>query len=98
MIGTKSMNSENSKTSDHHRLLLNLTDRINLKRSDNYVSLSNHLLYMEKYKKKSYKNNKFKMSAPSWNEEFELPDGSYSLSDIQDNFEGILKNMRQLLQ
>ena len=55
MIGTKSMNSENSKTSDHHRLLLNLTDRINLKRSDNYISLSNHLLYMEKYKKSHIK-------------------------------------------
>ena len=39
------MNSENSKTSDHHRLLLNLTDRINLKRSDNYVSLSNLTIY-----------------------------------------------------
>ena len=38
---------------------------------------------MEKYKK-SNKNNKFKISAPTWNEEFELPDGSYSASDIQD--------------
>ena len=49
------MNSENSKTSDHQRVLLNLTDRINLKRSDNYVSLSNHLLYMEKHKKSHIK-------------------------------------------
>ena len=48
--------------------------------------------------KKSYKNNKFKISAPIWNEEFELPDGSYSVSDIQDYFEYIFKkNMRQLL-
>ena len=45
------MNSENSKTSDPHRLLLNLSDKINLKRSDKYVALSNHLIYMEKYKK-----------------------------------------------
>ena len=45
---------------------------------------------MEKHKK-SYKNNKFKISAPTWNEEFELPDGSYSKSDIQDYFEYILK-------
>ena len=36
---------------------------------------------------KSYKNNKFKVSAPMWNEKFKLPDGSYSVSDIQDNFE-----------
>ena len=51
---------------------------------------------MEKYKK-SYKNNKFKISGPKWNEECELPDGSYSVSDIQDYFQYILKNMRQLL-
>ena len=46
---------------------------------------------------KSYKNNKFKISAPMWNEEFELPDGSYSVSDIQDYFEYILKNMEKRL-
>ena len=45
-----------------------------------------------KIKKKSFKNNKFKISAPTWNEEFELPDRSYSVSDIQDYFEHILKN------
>ena len=73
------MNSENSKTSDPHRLLLNLTDKINLKRSDNYVALSNLIMYYTwKNIKTSYKNNKFKISAPTWNEEFELPDGSYS--------------------
>ena len=48
---------------------------------------------MEKYKKKSYKNNTFKISAPTWNEEFELPEESYYISDIQDYFEYILKNM-----
>ena len=42
--------------------------------------------------KKSYKNNKFKISAPTWNEEFELPDVSYSISDIQDYFEYVLKS------
>ena len=55
------------------------------------------LAYIWKNIKKSYKNNKFKISAPTWNEEFELPDGSYSVSDIQDYFEYILKNMKQLL-
>ena len=49
---------------------------------------------MEKYKK-VYKNNNFKIPATTWNEEFELPDGSYSVSDIQDYFKYILKNMRQ---
>ena len=48
------------------------------------------MLYIERYKKKSYKNNKFKISAPTWNEEFELPDGSYSISDIQYYFEYII--------
>ena len=88
------MNSENSKTSDPHRLLLNLTDKINLKRSDKYVALSNlSIYYTWKNIKKSYKNNKFKISAPTRNEECELPDGSYSVSDIQDYFECIIKNL-----
>ena len=82
------MNSENSKTSDPHRLLLNLTDKINLRRSDKYVALSNlSIYYTQKNIKMSYKNNKFKISAPVQNEKFELPDGSYSVSDIQDYFE-----------
>ena len=82
------MNSKNSKTSDTHRLLLNLSDKIKLKRSDKYVALSNHSIYYTwKNIKKLYKNNKLKISAPTWNEEFELPYGSYSGSDIQDYFE-----------
>ena len=55
-----------------------------------YVSLSNlSIYYTWKNIKKSYKNNKFKISAPTWNEEVELPDGSYSVSDIQDYFKCI---------
>ena len=50
-MDTTFMNFENSKTSNFHRLLLNLTDKINLKRSDKYVALSNLSIYMEKYKK-----------------------------------------------
>ena len=87
------MNSEKSKTSAPHRLLLNLLDKINLKRSEKYVALSNLSIYNTWKKiKKSYKNNKFKISAPTWNEEFELPGGSYSVSDIQDSLKYILKN------
>ena len=41
------------------------------------------------------KSNKFKISAPTWNEEVELPDGSYSVSDIQDCFKYILKKHGQ---
>ena len=76
------MNSENSKKSDPYRLLLNLTDKINLKRNDQYIALSNlSIYYTWKGIKMSYKNNKFKISAPTWNEELELPDGSYSVLD-----------------
>ena len=55
-------NSENSKTSDPQRLLLNLSDKINLKRSDKYIALSNlSIYYAKKNIKKLYKNNKFKI-------------------------------------
>ena len=91
-MNTIFMNSVNSKTSDPHRLLLKLTDKIDLRRKDKYIALSNlSIYYTWKNIKKSYKNNKFKIPAPTWNEEFELPDGSYSISDIQDYFEYILK-------
>ena len=60
------MNSENNKTFDPHRLLLNLTDKINLKRSDKYVAVSNlSIYYTWKNIKKSYKNNELKTSAPT---------------------------------
>ena len=91
-INTIFMNSENSKTSDPPRLLLNGTDKMNQKRSDKHAALSNlSYYYTWKNIKKSYKNNKSKISAPTWNEEFELPDGSYPVSHIQDYFEYILK-------
>ena len=71
------MNSENSKTFDHHRLLLNLADKINLKKNDKYIAFSNLSIYYTSINiKKSYKNNKFKISVPTWNEKYELPDQS----------------------
>ena len=64
--------------------MLNLPDKIDLKRSNKYVSLSYlSIYYVWKNIKKSYKNNKFKRLAPTWNEEFELPDGSDSVWDMQ---------------
>ena len=86
------MNSENSKTSEYHVLVLKLTDKLDLRRGQETVSLSNlGICYTWKNIKSSYNNNIFKISAPTWNEEFELPDGSYSISDIQEYFEYILK-------
>ena len=88
------MNSENSKTTDPDRLLLSLSYKINLKRSNKYVALSNFsIYYIWKNIKMSNKNNKFKTSAPARSEAFELPDGSYSVSDTKNYFEYILKNM-----
>ena len=73
------MNSENSKISDPHRLLLNLTDKIDLRRKNKYIALTNlSIYYTWKNIKMSYKNNKFKISALIWNGEFEWCDGSYS--------------------
>ena len=78
------MNSWNSKTTNTYGKLFNLTDKINLKRSDKYVSLSSsfRIYYTWKNIEKAHKNNKFKKSAPIWNKKFELLDGSYSVSDI----------------
>ena len=85
-------NCENSKKFDPHRSLLDLVDKMNLGRSDKYVDLSDFSIYFTWTNiKNSYKNNKFKMSAPTWNHKFYLPDGSYSVSDIQDYFRYIIK-------
>ena len=79
-MSTIFMNSKNSRTPDPHRLLLSLTDKINIKRRDKFVALSNlSIYYTWKNIKTSYRNNKFKISAPTWNGQFELPDGSYSI-------------------
>ena len=86
------MNSKNSQTSEPHLLILKFTDKLDLRRSENRIHLSNLSIYCTwKNMKSSYNNNKFKISAPTWNDKFELPDGSYSVSDIQDYFEYILK-------
>ena len=91
-MNTIFMNSENSKTSENHVLVLKFTDKLDLRRGQKTVALSNlSIYYTWKNIKSSYNKNKFKISASTWSEEFELPDGSYSVSDIQDYFEYILK-------
>ena len=91
-MNTIFMNSENSRTSEYHVLVLKLTDKLDLRRGQKTVALSNlSIYYTWKNIKSSYNNNKFKISAPTWSEEFELPDGSYSISNIRDYFEYILK-------
>ena len=73
-------------------MTLKLTSKLDLRIGEKVIALSNlSIYYTWKNIKSSYNNNKFKISAPTWNDEFELPDGSYSVSDIQDYFEYILK-------
>ena len=86
------MNSDKSKSSEPHILKLKLTSNSDLRLGEKVIALSNlSIYYTWKNIKSSYNNNKFKISASIWNEEFTLPDGSYSVSDIQDYFEYILK-------
>ena len=91
-MDTTFMNSENSKNSKPHVLIFKLTDKIDLRRCEKSIPLSSRSIYYTwKNIKSSYINNKFKISAPTWNDKFELPDGSYTVSDIQYYFEYIFK-------
>ena len=93
------MNSENSETSEPHSLILKLTDKLDLRRGEKSIALSNlSIYYIWKNIKISYNNNKFKISAPTQNEKFALPDGSYFVSDIQDYFEYILEKILTIHQ
>ena len=87
-MDTVFMNSENSKASEPHVLILKLTNKSDLR----IIALSClSIYYTWKNIKSSYNNNKFRISAPTWNDKFELPDRSYSTSNIQDYFECVLK-------
>ena len=86
------MNSENSKTANPHVLVLKLTNKLDLRMGKKIIALSNlSIYYTWKNINSSQNSNKFKISAPTWNDEFELPNGSCSISDIQDYFKYILK-------
>ena len=86
------MKSENSKTTKPHLLIIKLSDILDFIWGEKSIALSNlGIFYTWKNKKNSYNNNKFKISVPAWNDKFELPDGSYSVSDIQDYFDYINK-------
>ena len=82
------MNSESSKTPEPHILILTLTDKLDLRRGEKIIALSDiSICCTWRNIKSPYNNNKFKISAPTWNDKIELPDGSYSVSNIQDYFE-----------
>ena len=86
------INSENSKKSKPDVLILKLTSKLDLRLGEKVIALSNlSIYYTWRNIKSSYNNNKLKISAPTWNDKFELPDGSYSVSNIENYFEYILK-------
>ena len=94
------MNTENSKTNESNKFIYQFTDKLNLKTPNNknigLVNLS--IYYTWKNIKSAYNNNKFKISAPTWNDEFDLPDGSYSIADIHDYFEFIIRKHETLAE
>ena len=86
------MNSDNSKSSNPYILKLKLTNKLDLRLGEKVIALSNFSIYYTwKNIKSSYNNNNFKIPTSTWNDQFELPDGSYSVSYIQDYFEYVLK-------
>ena len=95
----KDGNNENSKTSEPHRFILDLTDKFNLKDTKKNMALADlSIYYTWKNIKCEWNNNIFKISAPTWNDTFDLPDGSYSIADIQDYFEFIIKKHETLTE
>ena len=93
------MNTKNSKTNEPHRFRLSLADKPNLKNPNKNIALGNlTICYTQKNIKSAYSNNKFKISAPTWNDTFDLPDGSYCIADIQDYFEFVIKKHEALTE
>ena len=93
------MNTKNSKTSEPHRFKLDLTDKLNLKNPNKNMALANlSIYYTQKNIKSEYNNKKNKILAPTWNDTFDLPDGSYTISDIQDYFQFIIKKHETLTE
>ena len=86
------MNTANSKTDEADRFVYYFTDKLNLKNPNKNFALANlSIYYTWKNVKSSYNKNKFKIYVPTWNETFDLPDGSYPIAALQDYFEYIIK-------
>ena len=78
------MNTKNSKTTESNRLRLYFTDKLDLRRNKTTALANLSIYYTWQNVKSENKNNKFKLVEPTWDETFDLPDGSYSVADIQD--------------
>ena len=91
------MNTKNSKTNESHRFKYDLIDKLDLKNPNKIMALGSlSIYYTWKNVKSTYNNNKFKISVPTWNETFDLPDGSYNISKIQDYIEYIIKKHKTI--
>ena len=91
------MNTKNSKTNESHRFNCDLIDKLDLRNPNKNMALGNlSIYYTWKNVKSIYKNNKFKISAPTWNDTFDLPDGLYNIPEIQDYFEYIIKKHKTI--
>ena len=86
------MNTANSKTKHSNKFAYNFTDKLNLKNPNKNIALANlSIYYTWKNVKPDYNNNKFKISVPTWSDMFDVPDGSYSITRLQNYFEYIIK-------
>ena len=86
------MNTKNSKTNEPHRFKYDLINKLDFKNPNKNMALANlSIYYTWKNVKSIYKNNKFKISALTWSQKFDLPDGSYNIPVIQDYFEYVIK-------
>ena len=93
------MNSENSKTNESNKFFYQFADKLYLKNSSKNIGLVNlSIYYIWRNIKSAYNNNKIEISAPTWNDKFNLPDGSYSIVDIQDYFALIIKKRKTLAE
>ena len=91
------INTSNGKTSESNRFRYFLTDKVNLKKRNKTVAPANmSVYYIWKNVKSKYKNNKFKITAPTWDKTFDLPDGSYNIQQKQDCFEFIIKQLEAI--
>ena len=90
------MNSKNSKTNEPYKFKYDLIDKLDLRNPNKNMVLANLGIYTWKNVKSTYNNNKFKISAPTWSKTFDLPDGSYNISEIQNYIEYIIKKQETI--
>ena len=93
------MNTKNRKTNEPHRFKYDLIYKLDLKNPDKNMALANlSIYYTWKNVKSIYNNNKFKISAPTWNDTFDLPDGSYNIPAIQNYLEYVIKQHEAIVE